>query len=311
MTDYVKGLFPAAVDNSMRKSLVRCQKMAYWKHERGLDPSAGANVHLSAGRAFAAGLYTARRAYYDDGALAGDALTAGIMVIEDTYDYSGPMPPYCYKTKDRMQAALAFYLDKWPMATDRIKPLRLNDGRLALEMPISFEIPVNHPVTGKLLQYVANLDMLGIDDQRRVWVVDEKTTGKMGDAWALQWSLDSQLTGYCQAAIIELTRQGMGDLQVAGAIIRGIAIHKSDFGGMECLELRQPYEIQRWYNQMVRDMQRWADAHAEGNHDMVLDHACALYNSPCEYARLCKAHDPERLIEGNFVVKHYDPLNRS
>lgn len=48
--------------------------------------------------------------------------------------------------------------------------------------------------------YAANFDLLAVDPMGRYWVIDEKTTGKMGDSWALQWTLDSQLTGYCKAA---------------------------------------------------------------------------------------------------------------
>jgi len=311
MSDYVKGVFPAAVDNSIRKSLVRCQKMAYWKHERGLQPVGESNVHLAAGKAFAAGLCAARQAFY--GPSGGDgfeALAAGLRAVRTSYHYSGPMPPYCYKTADRMEAALAFYLEKWPLATDALKPVRLNDGRLAVEMCVAFVIPVPHPVTGRALDYVANFDMLAIDQFGHYWIVDEKTTGKMGDAWALQWTLDSQLTGYCYAAKILLADNGIPDAEIAGAIIRGIAIHKNDFGGMECLEPRQPWEIDRWYAQMMRDMEAWAAAHKTGRHQMVMDHACALYNSPCEYAKLCKAREPEKLIEGSYVIRHYDPLNR-
>lgn len=309
--DYVQGVFPPAVDNSMRKSLVRCQKLAYWKHERGLVPIGENRVHLEAGKAFAAGLCAARRAFYGEGiADPYDLLKIALAACRPAYNYTGPMPQWCFKTLDRIEGALAFYMDKWPFATDPLRPVRLNDGRLGIELCIPFPIPVSHPITGKLLVHVANFDMLALDDQNRYWVVDEKTTGKMGDSWAMQWTLDAQLTGYCKAARILLQEEGISSPLVAGAVIRGIAFHKTDYAGMECLEPRQEWELDRWYLQMVRDMQDWADAHKSGQHQMVMDHACALYNSPCEYAGLCKSREPEKRIEGSFVVKHYDPLNR-
>lgn len=309
MNEYIPGKFPACIDNSMRKTLVRCQKAAYWKHERGLQVADGANIHLIAGKAFAAGLHRARVAFHDEGADAFDSLREGLKSLVGTYNYTGPVPSYCYKTQDRMEAALAFYLEKWPLGSDMFQPLRLNDGRLALEMAHVIELPIRHPQTNEFLQHVMNFDMLALDPMNRVWVIDEKTTGKMGDAWAMQWSLDSQLTAYCYAARDLLLQQDL-PYTVAGAIIRGIAIHKSDFAGMECLEPRQPWEIDRWYKQMKRDVSAWVAVSRDGQHAQVLDHACALYNAPCEYAKLCKAHDPERLIENNYVIKHYDPLNR-
>lgn len=308
----VQGKFPEVTDNSMRKTLVRCQKMAYWKHERGLIPVADNRVHLAAGKAFAAGLCAARRAFYVEGiADPFDVLRAALPAVRAAYDYTGPMPPYCYKTLDRVEAALAFYLEKWSLATETMVPVRLNDGTLCVELCVTFEIPVKHPTTGKNLMYAANFDLLAVDPMGRYWVIDEKTTGKMGDSWALQWTLDSQLTGYCKAARILLQRDGVHEPEIAGAIIRGIAFHKADFAGMECLEPRQPWELDRWYQQMVLDMAAWSYASEHGLHNMVMDHACALYNAPCEYARLCKALEPEKLIDDTtFHVKHYDPLNR-
>lgn len=309
--DDTSSRFPAVVDNSMRKSLVRCQELAYWKHERGLVPVGENRVHLAAGKAFAAGLAAVRQAFYGEGiADPYDLLKIALAACKPAYDYTGPMPPYCYKTLDRVEGALAFYMDKWPFANDPLRPVRLNDGRLGIELCVSFPIPVDHPTNGSPLHYVANFDLLAIDDQSRYWIVDEKTTGKMGDSWALQWTLDAQLTGYCRAACILLQREGISDPRMAGAIIRGIAFHKADYAGMECLEPRQEWEMDRWYLQMLRDMQAWADAHKSGTHQMVMDHACALYNSPCEYARLCKSREPDKLLDGSFVVRHYNPLNR-
>lgn len=303
--------FPTTVDNTMRKTLVRCQQMAAWKHLYGFQPAVSeANIHLAAGRAFAAGIAAARLAYHDKGAHPFDALQAGLEALRANYAYSGPVPMYCYKTLDRMEGALAFYLDKWPLATDERQVLRLNDGRWAVELGETFELPVLHPDTDKLLRYTANFDTLLEDRQGRVWVIDEKTTGKMGDAWALQWTLDSQLTGYVFAATLLLRRLGMTQ-PVVGAVVRGIAIHKADYQGMECLELRHEWEIERWHDQMCRDFERLAVAYKDrSGFDRVLDHACALYNAPCEYATLCKARDPLRIAETTYQVRFYDPLNR-
>lgn len=308
----VRGIFPPTVDNSMRKTLVRCEKMAYWKHERGLVPVTEQRVHLEAGKAFAAGVCAARRAYYGEGVRDyGDLLQTGLRAIRAAYHYTGPQPPYCFKTVDRVESALAFYLSKWPLETETLVPVRLNDGRLGIELCESMPIPIQHPVTNETIHFVANFDML-VQDTRTgtYWVVDEKTTGKMGDTWALQWTLDAQLTGYCFVARRMLRMMGDKTAEVAGAIIRGVSFLKADHAGMECMEYRQPWELDRWYYQMMRDMNRWVAAHRNGYHDMVMDHACALYNSPCEYSKLCKANDPERLIEGSYVVKHYDPSNR-
>ncbi len=57
----VVQIFPEAVDNSMRKELVKCQTAAKYKYEMGLRADEGTKVDLHAGKAFAAGMEVMRR----------------------------------------------------------------------------------------------------------------------------------------------------------------------------------------------------------------------------------------------------------
>lgn len=300
--------FPEVVDNSMRKELAKCQKIAHWKFEKGLTPDGGKNVNLHAGGAFAHGLEHARKAFYIEGASHEDAVRIGIEKLMEFYgDYN--CPTSSNKSKARMAGALAFYFNEHRMDEDEYQPVRFADGTTGIECNGTFKLPIDHPHTGEQLTYSFRFDLLAEDREGYYWVVDEKTTNKLGDAWAFQWDLDSQMTGYCHGAKILLAEKGLDPEKLKGAIINGVSILKYDYGHMRCPTLRMDWEIARWQLQMERDFAEWVTAYKRQDHRQVLDHACALYNSPCEYARLCKSREPHK-IESGYVIHFWNPLTR-
>lgn len=310
-----KLYFPSAIDNSMRKELVKCQKIAHWKFEKGLNEP-GTNPDLHAGGAFASGCEAVRKAFYLGQKNDADALNAGIEALHKAYgDYVPPAPKKykTAKTADRMAGALAYYFGERPLSEETLVPVVLS-GELGVEVSFNFEIPIIHPTSGQNLTYCGRYDMLGVNDKKEVWAVDEKTTGDMGEGWLNQWNLDSALTGYCWGARKLLEQHGIEGLTVAGAIINGVAIralsNAMPYETRQVHTFRQGWEIDRWYAQMLRDVESWAMAYNMQSHNMVLDHACALYNNPCQYAKLCKARNPEQL-EGSYEVRWWNPLLRT
>ena len=56
-------LFPHAIDNTMRKQLVKCQKAAHYQFELGLRPLTESRVDLHAGAAYAKGHVSSPQKY--------------------------------------------------------------------------------------------------------------------------------------------------------------------------------------------------------------------------------------------------------
>lgn len=303
-------LFPHVVDNSMRKELVKCQTAARYKYEEGLRADAGSNVDTHAGKAYAAGMEAMRLAFYGGTLDAQEALNAGIRAIYEHWgSFAIPAGSKTNKTVERMAGALAHYANQYPLATDTLKPLLLPTGKWAIEVSFAEELPVQHPITNKPLVYVGRADMLAVDTDSGVWVVDEKTTSQMGDKWANQWFLDSQMTGYTWLAKLFLARLGI-TLEVKGAVINGMAIRLRDYEAARFNAYRPEWMINRWYEQMLMDFREWRIAFLAESHNMALDHACAMYNNPCEFSPLCASANPERIIQTSFSVKRWNPVTR-
>lgn len=305
-------IFPIAIDNSMRKELVKCETAAKYRYEMGLRKNEESRVDLVAGKAFAAGMEAMRLAFYKVGVSSQDALQAGVKALYAAYGDFIP-PPKSNKTADRMAGALAFYAEQCPLDKERLVPLRLDADTFGVEVSFNYPGPfegMHHPVTGEQLTFCGRFDMLAYDrHDGGVWVVDEKTTSQMGEKWVNQWPLDSQISGYCWGAQTMLKERGF-DAVVKGAIINGIAIRLRDYEHIRLNSYRQQWELDRWYEQMRRDVKRWRDSFVNDNHNQALDHACAMYNNPCEYVPLCQSLNPERIVEGSYIVKRWNPLTR-
>jgi PD-(D/E)XK nuclease superfamily protein len=300
--------FPHVIDNSMRKELVKCEMAAHYKYEMGLRANEQSRVDLHAGKSFAKAMEVMRLAYYRDALSPYDALQQGIAAVYAAYGSFEP-PAKSNKTAGRMAGALAYYAQECPLADEELTPIRFGD-QLGIEVSFDYSIPIAHPDTGVDLRYAGRFDMAALDISNRAWVVDEKTTSQMGDKWANQWPLDSQMTGYCWGLQRKLQEHNL-PYEVAGAVINGIAIRLRDYEHGRFETQRQDWEIDRWYRQMLSDIARWKYAYQDRHHDQALDHACAQYNNPCEFMPLCKSRNPERLIDGSYTVEWWNPLERS
>lgn len=305
-----KPQFPDVIDNSLRKTLVKCETAARYQYIQGVRATGGSRVDLVAGAAFAKGMETMRRAYYEEADDPQVCLEKGLRALYEGYGSFVP-PVKTNKTVERMAGALAFYAQECPLEDEKLIPLQLPDGKRAVEVSFNYELPIMHPDTEKPLSYAGRFDMLALDPYDVAWVVDEKTTSQMGEKWANQWPLDSQMTGYCWGATQFLRANGFEN-EVGGAIINGIAIRLRDYEHSRFNAYRQPWELERWYEQMLRDIERLKHAYLNDDYNMALDHACAYYNNPCEYMPLCQSRNPERLmLGGGWQEVRWNPLTRS
>jgi hypothetical protein len=67
--------------------------------------------------------------------------------------------------------------------------------------------------------------------------------------------------------------------------------------------------IDRWYEQMLRDVKRFIEAWDTGYYDYSLDGACNEYGG-CAYREVCLAKDPTPWLEMKFEKRAWDPVTR-
>lgn len=312
-----RPMFPHTVDSTMLSTFRSCPRKMYMQYVQHWKPMAQ-SVHLVAGGAFASGVEAARMAFYsgltkeprgegNDHVLipcqAGDqalAQAAGMQALIHHYgDFQ--CPPESAKSLERMCGALEFYFDMYPLGADGANPITLAGGRRGIEFSFAEPLAINHPVTGDPILYTGRADMLA-ERAGSVYVYDEKTTTSLGAQWAKAWEMRSQFTGYEWAA----KRQG---IKTSGSIIRGVSILKTKYDTLEVATYRSAYEIDRWEEQAVRDIQRMLRMWNEGYWDFNLDGACTEYGG-CSFLSVCKSSDPNSWLPVYFEQRVWDPLAR-
>lgn len=306
--------FPSVVDSSMRSAFVACPRQGFYAHHLHLrreEPS----IHLHFGKCVAAGLETTRKAYWGAGLSATEAVAAGCRrILEEWGDFTIPEniahTLAGYKTLDAALDALTSYFERFPLGSDSIKPLML-DGEPAVEKSFALPIPdCFHPETGEPLLYSGRFDMLALY-HNAAFVVDEKTSLRLGSSWASSWTMRGQMTGYVWGS-------RLWNVSTQGCIIRGIGILKGSISFEEAIVSRPAWHVDAWLRQLVRDVRRMIDhweaykqLYREQPHlawDQAFDQACSSYGG-CGYVPLCDTEDPERWY-GDYIVAPWNPLTR-
>lgn len=290
--------FPRVIDNSMLSDFRTCpRKFAY----RWLEHWAPAEVdfNLLAGAAFAAGLEAARLAYWQEGKSPEVAVAEGLRALWTVY---GPREP-ANGRKDPLAtaAALVYYFDVWPLHEDPAEPLALPSGQRAIEYNFVEPLDLEHPgEVDEPLLYTGRIDLL-VTLNGAVFVEDDKTTSDIKSSWADQWDLWSQFTGYVWAA-----RRAQFS-SPAGVIVRGVSIRKTGPRHAQYITYRADWEIERWYEQLLRDVRRMIAAYHEDYWDFVLGYQCQF----CPFRQVCKSPEPREWLEAYFVRRKWDPLTRT
>jgi len=297
----VKGTFPAVIDSTSRGDLASCETKAYWGFNRKLGPKEG-SVHLVAGGAFARGLEVTRLRHFGDKLPLPEALHEGMLAAIAEYGAFVTPEDKSVKGVDRVVQALDYYFNEaFPPATDHVKPMYTPDGKPMVEFTFAIPLPVMHPDSGEPLIYAGRFDMVGLYNDQ-IFCVDEKTTTQLGPTWPAQWNLRGQFTGYSWAC------QQYGKPAV-GAIVRGISFLKNSFGKSESLQQRPQWMIDQWYEQLIKDVQRWKQAYVSGWYHQNFGDACGSWGG-CAFQSLCGSANPEAWIEGKYKTREWDPLQK-
>lgn len=293
--------FPPVVDSTMLVAFRGCEKKAAYEFVHNLAGPKSTDLHF--GGAFAKGMEVARKSFFIAGRGADEAVCDGINAAWTYYGrFDDQRSDYDLDKKAKSEAnlllALEGYFREWPLGGCGLIPL---DGDKGIEFTFAIPIPGTRSPSGYPIVYGGRFDLLG------TWsglptVADEKTTGSFGPGWAEQWGLRNQFLGYVWSA----RQYGVPVQQV---LIRGIAIQKTQIQFLQAPAFYSDYLIDRWYAQLVIDLNRFADAFRAGRFNYNFGDTCTSYGG-CSFRELCKARVPEEWF-GNFTRRDWDPLAKN
>ena len=106
---------------------------------------------------------------------------------------------------------------------------------------------------------------------------------------------------------LHLGRGRAAGLKPDGVIVRGISILKTKYDTMQVITNRSGYEVNRWYDQVHRDIERMIRAWQTGYWDYALDGACTEYGG-CKPDQRLQVLRPQHLAADVLSAKVWDPL---
>lgn len=291
--------FPEVIDSTIIAAFRSCPRKAFlefFHHWKGKER----NVHLHAGAAYARGLEVARRSFFEEGKDHETCVALGVGALLEAYgDFE--CPEDSAKSASRTAGALEYYFSKYPMDQDKAIPLDLPGGKKAIEYGGVEILDETHPETGQPLQYSWRMDM-AVQYEGMKLGEDDKTASQLGASWPRQWDLRSQFTAYVWGA----KRNG---IELNGFLVRGVSILKTKYDTLQAITYRPDWQIDRWYEQLLRDIGRMKKAWEAGYFDYNLDHACAEYGG-CQFRQVCLTRDPSSMLEQLFARRRWDPIRR-
>lgn len=295
----IRPQFPHIIDSSMLSAFRSCPQKFYrsfiqhWK--RNYE-----KVDLIAGGAFASGLERTRKAFYVEGKDKETSITEGLISLIEHY---GDFEPESTTTKtlDRMLGAFEYFNEAYDLEDDTFQPLAIGDKH-GIEFSFAEPVDFRHPVTNHPILFVGRADMIG-KYLNGYFLEDDKTTKQLGYTWADQWDLRSQFSGYVWAAKKSL------QLPIKGMIVRGVSILKTKYETQQAITYRAEWEVDRWYEQLIRDLTRMQQMWEEGYYDYNLDYACNEYGG-CTFRDICKSSRPDEFLRQDFIKRVWNPIDR-
>lgn len=296
--------FPLVWDNTMRSTFVSCPQKFWWEYGEHYKPRQ-VSTDLHAGKAWAAGLETARLLFYGQGKGEGEAMAEGLRTLITAYGDFQPPPHKANKSLERLIEAFRYYSVAFPLAADPVQPYIRKTGKPMVEF--SFALPLDpnllHPETGEPIIYSGRADMIATY-AGAVSVYDDKTTSQLGPKWGNQWNRRSQFSGYAWAA------REYG-IPVSQVVIRGVAILKTEINHAQAITVRTPHMVEEWRIQAIRDIRRAIECWREGYWDLNLADECSAYGG-CLFQQPCMSPEPENWLQGpNFEKRIWDPVTRN
>ena len=319
---------PLHIDSTMMAAFRSCPQKFFREFIEGYRPKGGKSIDLHAGGCFAAAVEEVYTQVHVNKKNLNDALTVAQARFDLEWgDFEIPEWKKTSKTWDRVWTAVAGgatpedegYFQRYPPLTDPVQPFFGSNGKPTFEY--TFAIPLEpsststhrkmaddpapfpeHP-SGTPFVYCGRLDMLGTYMKRVVWR-DEKSSKNNPNSnanWSEQWDLRSQFIGYTWAL------QQLG-FDCEGGIVRGIGILKEKIGHAEAYKTYSNFIIQRWYEQLRRDLWRMRRMWEERYFDFNLSDACTAYGN-CMFTRVCQSLTPESWLN-EFEIRHWNPLHK-
>lgn len=257
--------FPEVLTTTQLADFASCERRwAYlWLRGGGAAPP---SPHQLVGAAFARALDTWRKARMSNLPLPERRAFAALLSAPEWSLL--PNPP-TGKNAARALISLENYITRF--ADDEIE-----GSEFTFTIPLHPDIL--HPQTGDPILIESRFDAV-VRRSDALWVLDDKTTNRLGPTWASQWSLRSQLLCYVWAAL-------ESGINVRGFFVRGIKLSTGEIAESPLLPTPL-WLVAEWYEATCQRARRMIEIFREFEGALpAFGDACNAYGG-CPLRTLC------------------------
>lgn len=224
-------------------------------------------------------------------------LRGALYILETSGFYDDPSDKR--RTLTNLEEACIAYLDRLEFGRN-VPCVHLENGEqyIGIEMPIDLVIEYEFENKGETIsrkiRFVGLIDGVHCyrNDPQRIYVEDNKTGARLGDAWEQSFEMSHQMTGYTVAATVIL------GTKVDMVRVRGVAIPQPriyEVGGISTVTCyRKPHQYEDWAKWVVHTVEQYFLFKDDPTEAPKYTHSCNRYYHACMYIPLCSAPPNER-----------------
>jgi len=267
--------FPEFFDASSVKTYLECPRKYYWQYVRHKVPF-NEPTALSFGRAIHEGLYVWYTTWDEE-----QALNEFHKHWQDTSDEY-------LRTAERGENLLRGYFKKYNKKTEPLQFVTAPEQKFELDLD-------GHRLIGRFDGVVSWSGLTAI--------LDHKTATRMGYTYYYQFRPDIQMSTYCFAASRLIGKP------VLHAVINTLYFTKSKMDYDRDIITREPWEMDEYVRVMTSIMNEISNTDPEDMHAWRPNWNSCMMWGYCKYRDLCLCEDPEKIAEGMYVERHWNPLD--
>lgn len=182
-----------------------------------------------------------------------------------------------------------------------------HNSRPFVELPFSV---ICERIDGILVIYIGKIDLAYFDHKNHLYILDHKTSSRLGETFWDEASVFEQTRGYCWAA----TKCGLP--QPTGYTVNALGWKAPTKTGTAInLERRTYYleedSLSRWYQNMLLQCETFIWHHKRGKYPTHQKLHCIHKYGRCEFYNLCKQHPAshdDALSSNYYIDNTWNPL---
>ena len=217
------------------------------------------------------------------------------------------------RTYSNLEEACIAYVDRWNWHNRPVWIRDVNDNQsdIGVEIPfdtvLTYEVEVDNKLEQIEMRYIGKADGVHLRDGV-VFLHENKTAGRIDDAWQMSFMMSSQITGYMLALSVH-TGASITTGEVLGMTVP--LPRTMEYGGIVRVPVtRYNQHFKSWFHWFLTTALLGEQFKADPINAPRYTHSCSRYFRPCSLLPFCDSEEEEqKLMLSEMPENEWSPLH--